>query len=141
MAVEIGRRYMATIESHRLRSIADKLVVEIVASTEDGAVTPLVWLTEKAAGVARAQLRVCGFDVDKLDTWELQENPSLLAGNLIPVEIEEYNNKIQARIPTSDAPGKKAVASMTAALRKAKRDGEPPVSAQKSAASADDVPF
>ncbi len=141
MSLDIGRRYLATIRSHRLRTLGDKAAVEIVADTEDGPAIPLIWLTEKAAGMARAQLRVCGFDVDARDMWELDDNHELLSGNMIPVDIEEYNGKAQARIPTSDTPTKKAISVVQTALRAAKKDNEKPIETQRATATAEDIPF
>lgn len=146
MGVEIGRTYQGLILRNGIKTLgpneAVEIIIEIPDEGEEG--TALIFLTEKSMPIARQQLRICGFDPDAMDLQLLMENPRLLAGKPIPVEIEEYKNRAQWRIPTSSAPNKKRVSVLAQQLRAAKKDGEDPIAAVNAAAgeaSADDMPF
>lgn len=84
----------------------------------------VVWLTEKSMPMARAQLKLIGFDPDRQSMDELDEKPKLLAGRKCPVRIveDDYNGKLRkkAEIPTGAGRVAKAkLASLTQGLRAA----------------------
>lgn len=122
-----------TITEHSLRTIADKPVVQIRLDVDGDMVNANIWLTERAMGIARQQLKRCGFDVDSQDLELLQTDPTLLAGNKVPLNIEDYKGQLQAKIRTQEAPPKKQIRALQEQLR-----------AKGSGAGADDdedIPF
>ena len=122
------------IKSHSLRVIGDKDAVSVQVETEYGAQTQvLIFLTDKSMGIARTQLKACGFDVDKYDIDALDDDQTMLAGNKIPLIIEEYNGKIRAGINLNRSVDKDKRPSITKKLRDAKKTQVAPAE--------DDIPF
>lgn len=94
-------------------------------------ITAKVFLTEKAAGMARKSLALCGFDIDKQHLSDLRNN-GLLAGRPVKLSIDEDPKYgIQANIFLGELTEKK-VDDLTKALRSAKSDK--PAKKEKSAA-------
>lgn len=133
MALEIGS-YKVQITSNTVGTFGDKDAVVLnfeTAAGDSGRV--LIYLTPKAMNIARASLKIAGFDVDSSDITELIDKPDLLQGNEIPVLVEEYNGKVRAQIVLNSRPEKAKLSRLTDALRKAKkRDAE---------VADDDIPF
>jgi hypothetical protein len=140
-------KHMATIREHRLSEIAGKEVVKIDCTTEAGDETQvLVWLTEKAMGIARHQLRLCGHDIDKRGLEDLHAEPYLLAGNVISILVEDWKGQLRAQIQTNSEPSKKRLAELTQQLRACKKSNEPEIPAQTEAGppmldAGGDLPF
>lgn len=59
---------------------------------EDEKHSKRIYLTEAAMGIARAQLKAMGFDVDHQSLSELDQNPVLLAGNECEVEFGPWES-------------------------------------------------
>ena len=134
-------KHMATIREHRLSELAGKEVVRIDCTTEAGDETQvLVWLTEKAMGMARHQLRLCGHDIDKRGLEDLHAEPFLLAGHVVPILVEDYKGNLRAQIQVNSEPTKKRMIELTQQLRACKKDGEESVVAFV-APPANDTPF
>jgi len=128
MSVEIGDTFKAKIQSHSIREIGDKEAVIFVLESPGGDFgQAAVWISEKAMGMARKQLRLAGFDVDKHELSILAEDRTFLAGNFVPIVVDEYKEKPQWRIDMDNVPPKGKLSKLTAALRAAKQDGETPV--------------
>lgn len=125
MALRIGK-HAATIVTHSLRNIGDKEAVSFMCRTEgdDDQFEVLIWLTEKAMGIARASLKLCGFSVDDADLWDLQGNQTLLAGNRINVLAEEWNGRMRAQILLQSEPTQKRAKEIQTQLRAVKKDTE-----------------
>lgn len=89
--------------------------------------------TKTAIRMARATLRLCGFDPDTQDVTALDENPHLLKGNKIPVRVsqKEYQGKFYDNYDIALPRGvdKKQASALTSALRAAKSKDETPMSA------------
>jgi len=118
------------IREHRLSEINGKEVVKLDGPTEEGDETQcMIWLTEKAMGIARAQLRLCGFDIDKQNLSVLQDEPFLLAGKTVPIITEDFKGNLRSTIMLNSAPGKKRCHELTTMLRAAKKHDEQAVSA------------
>jgi hypothetical protein len=138
MALEIGRT-TATIEGNAILMRGDKETVSLILTTASGdSIRATVWLTPKAMGMARGQLKVCGYDVDKQSLCELDADPNLLAGKTIPIEIEEYAGTLQAKVCTSEAPSNKRMKELDKALRDVKKDRAP---INQSSDGDEDIPF
>ena len=112
---------------------------------EGEAVTAKIFLTEKAAGMARKSLSVCGFDIDKTHLSELSK-PGLLAGNKVKLSFEEHAQYgLQANIFLGELTEKK-VDALTKALRSAKggddkkKPGKSPKKVVEEATGGDDMP-
>ena len=68
--------------------------VVITVELSDGSqVRPAIWMTERAAGMARQALKACGFDVDLRDLSDLDREPSPLVGNRVRVRVKEDDYK------------------------------------------------
>lgn len=97
--------------------------------------------TQTAIRMARQALRLCGFDPDAREVSDLDDVPTLLAGNEVPVRVSEreYNGRFYTNydiaLPRSGV-GKDRAKSLTSALRAAKANDEAPVSAPSKAAPA-----
>jgi hypothetical protein len=129
------------ILSHRTKMLGDKIAVSIQCETPSGEkCEALIFLTEKAMNMARRSLKVCGFDVDAHLLEEIDTNPTLLAGNLVPLMVDEWNGKIQVKIDLDSRADKGALMSATSKLRAAKKrasdlgDEPPPL-------TDDEIPF
>jgi hypothetical protein len=122
-------KHQATIREHRLSEIGGKEVVRIDCVTEAGDETQvLIWFTEKSMGIARHQLRLCGYDIDKRGLEDLHTEPQLLAGHIIPILVEDWKGQLRAQIQTNSEPSKKRMKELTAQLRACKKDnGEPEI--------------
>lgn len=122
--------YRGTIKRNSIRVTKNGTEYVLIAADVEGFEFPIsVWLTEKAAGMARSQLKACGFDIDKQDLLTLATDPAFLKDREIPVEVfeEEYNGKLQtkARIPTSDGgTSPTRINELQAMLRAAKKKAE-----------------
>lgn len=128
------------IVNNSVVELAGKPAVKLIVAFSTGAEADvLIWLTEKAAGIARTQLKKCGFMVDDRDLIELSENPNLLSGNKVQIVVDEWNGKFRAQIPLSTAPSKKDMARLSGVLRNAKKkdDEAPPAKAPED----EGVPF
>lgn len=144
MAHQVGDRISAQILSHVIKEMGSKEAIEFTCQVEGGiAVQSLVWLSEKAAGMARQQLRTCGFDVDKQSIVELDDNPTLLSGRSIMLEVKEYNGKPQYQIPTTTTPPKARMRELDSMLRDAKKDAPKSATAAEDseAVAEEDIPF
>ena len=140
-------RYTGTIEENDIRSAGSGtefiyIRVEIEDGPERASMPIQIWLTEKAMGMARAQLRQCGFDVDKDPLASLSESNTLLQGRKVPVELyeEEWKGRMQmkAKIVTAGV-SKKRIGALEKMLRD--KGGDEPVSAVAAEEPVDDIPF
>lgn len=136
MSLEVGK-YTAVIEENDLRSAGTGTEFVYLRVNIAGETMPVqIYLTEKGANYARAQLKACAFDVDHESVSVLLEKPQYLSGRQVPVEVyeEEYKGRLRlkCRITTSSV-SKKRVGALDAMLRGAE--------ATVSAEPEDDLPF
>ena len=127
-------------------------------TTADGEVmTSAIWLTEKAAGIARQQFKRIGFDIDKHPLSRLAEYlKAKRPTTMVTVESYEVRDSLLYRgvIEVGSAGGglpKEALDTFTRFMRSAKKDNEEPVAEAKSApqraappksdVNFDDIPF
>jgi len=113
---------------------------KIICEHWDGPLTSKVYITAAAMGIARAKLKAVGFDIDQRQLEELDENPDLLAGTPVQVEVSEevYNNKPYTKceiVTDFGKPDKPKMAALTEQLRKAKGAEGGPAKAAPSKAS------
>lgn len=105
-----------------------QIMVGCVFDDGEAGIKYLGGTSEKAIAIMRKSLKAMGFDVDKRDLSELQENPSLLDGNEVIAVVEEnvWNGRTTNQIAWINAIPKKAppaaLSRLTAALRNAKND-------------------
>jgi len=144
----------AKIISHKFGTTRAKGTpyLEIEAELNTGHRVPIkVWMSEKAMGMARRALKLCGFDPDANSLEALENNPRLLANVRIPlidVEVHETYGA-QGSISFDQKVDQGVLRSITEGLRKAKKADvdEPDVSPRDAASSAgadvgdDDIPF
>jgi len=115
----------ATILRSSLRTVNDKVVVALSCITDyEEPCEVLIYLTERSMGIARAQLRTCGFDVDLYDLERLDDNPSPIATHVVPLFVEEFGGKLRAQIEIPRKPPKGLVRQLQVGLRAAKQNGE-----------------
>lgn len=91
-----------------------------------------VWMSRKALPMARRALKLCGFDPDQHELEDLQRNPRLLTGCVIPqvdVEINDYGPV--GSIPLRQKVDENLLAAMTKAIREVKQSDEPAVNRMK----------
>lgn len=126
--------YKASIISHGLATTpGGSEYIAIRLGVEGEEIVAKIWLTEKSYGMARRQLKMCGFDIDAMDLSELHANKELLAGNVVPIEVkDEGKYGLQANIATATPVSKDRMGAITARLRSAKKKGDP---------EAEEVPF
>ena len=126
-------RHVGKIEENDIKSAGTGTEYVFLRVLVEGASMPIqIWLTEKAMGMARAQLAACGFTIGKDKLLALSEDRTFLAGRDVPVEIyeEEYKGRLQtkARIVTGDV-SKKRISQIEKMLTNA------------AAEELDDIPF
>lgn len=116
--------------------------VNVVFDVDGEQIPAQIWITDKAMGMARQKLRKCGFDVDKCNLRELEDNHELLAGNAVDLDItdEEFNGqtRLKCEIVTRSVPDKKRCDQLTQALRNVKCAEVVPAGEQ---VSDEDIPF
>lgn len=143
--IEAGCIYNAQVVSHELGTISTQKgetdIVRFMLDVEGDQHPAVIWLTPKAMGIARAQLKKCGFDIDARLLTDLEDNRALLAGNIVPVEVEEYKGKLQVRILAREPIKRDRFDALTESLRAAKQLGEEPVSESHNVVADDDIPF
>lgn len=91
----------ATIVSHSVYTKENGTVdvsVKVEFAPQDS-LTAHIYITEKSKGMARAALKKCGFDPDEQDVWDLDDRPTLLAGNKVQVDVfdDDYNGKTRRK--------------------------------------------
>lgn len=108
-----------------------------LAFSDNSEMTAHVYITEKSKGMARQALKKCGFDPDKQDVWDLDENNLLLNGKDVQVDVfmDEYQGKrrLKAEIVIERVkPDANTMKKATLLLRDAKsKDEESSEGAQK----------
>jgi len=118
--IDVGQ-YQAVIQSNTLAQIAGKEAVRLTCTVGNDEIDVLIWLTEAAAGIARACLKTCGFKVDEQPLSDLIDRPDLLKGKEIPILVEEWNGRLRAQIVLNATPTKKRVLEIEKTLRDVKK--------------------
>jgi hypothetical protein len=132
----------ATIRANRVRMLGDKIAVSLQCETADGdAVEVLVFVTEKSAGMARRQLKIAGFDIDANDLGALDRDRQMLSGNRVPLMIDEYKGKPQAKIDMDGSAPASALMSATGLLRNAKGSAKSGNIEEPPPVGDDEIPF
>lgn len=137
MSLSIGV-YDAEIVSTGLGSTnKDSAYVSVLCRIEDDQISAKIWLTEKSMGMAKKALKLCGFDIEKQELSALRDDPFVLAGKSIKVEItEDPKYGMQANVLLSDLSDAK-IKKLTQSLRKSKADG----GEAGSSGDGDNIPF
>jgi hypothetical protein len=140
-----GEKVSAKIVKTLVREIGQNDAVEVRAELASGEIVgALIFLTRAAANMARSQLKACGFDVDTQSLATLMVEETLLAGNFIDLESEDYNGKIQWKIRTAKPVPEARLFDHDAMLRSAKnRDAVAvgPIGDEPPPIADDDIPF
>lgn len=126
------------IVDHVFRTINEKEILDITFDVDGEPIGGAIWFTDKSMSMARGQLKVCGFDSSKESLATLDANPKHLSGRKVPIEIEDYNGRLQAKVITSEGPTKKRLAELDKALRSVKKDT---TTLHASSEGDDDIPF
>ena len=121
--------YKATVKSTSLRVINDKTVVQVCCVVGEESCDVLIFITEKSLGIARASLKACGFNIDTTDLSALDQFPSPIEGNEVPIYVEDYNGKLRANVELNRKPEPGTLADLTKSLRDVKKK------------TGDDLPF
>lgn len=142
------------ILSNTVKDINAKVAVSLSVEADGDATEVLIFITDKSMGIARRQLKLCGFNVDTQELEELEDSPKLLAGREIPLVVDYYKGKLQAQIDTNVKPERTAMQAAMAGLRSAKKsgfgepapepggdDGPPPPTDEHAPPQGDDIPF
>ncbi len=123
--MQAGQMYRAEIVTHMIVKAGTKDAVRLLCRTdEDENVEVMIWLSDKAMGMARQGLKMCGFSVDTTEFEALNEDPPMLAGNAVTLMAEEFNGKVNAKILLQETPSKSRLLELQAGLRAAKKEGE-----------------
>jgi hypothetical protein len=102
-----------------------------------------IWLTDKAMGMARQQLRLLGLDPDTIDLNDLIDKPNMLTGVKADVMVEhDEQYGVQASLVMNRV-DKTRAKSLTQRLRaaKSKKDDTPPKIPATAAAGGDSGPI
>lgn len=118
-------KYEVEILENGVRNLGGKTAVSLIVADERGDEGEvLIFVTPKSAKMARAQLKVCGFNVDNYPIEVLDSEKDLLKGHRIPVIAETYNGRVSIKVNMQGPPPKSAMESATAMLREAKKGEE-----------------
>ena len=130
--------YIGRIVEHTMTVINNKVAIRVLFEVDscDDTIDALIWLTEKGFGMARASLKVCGFDVDKESLSLLEDNPTYLAGKTVPIVVEEYNGRMRASIVLNAKPTKTQIEKIEKGLREVKKSSSPSPSPEE-----EELPF
>lgn len=118
--LEIGP-HEGHIVSHRTRMVGDKTAVSLAVTVGREQAEALVFITDKAMGMARRALKLCGFDCDKDDLILLDVQPTKLAGNKVPLVVEMYNGRKQLKVDLDGRADKATLSDLTKKLREVKK--------------------
>jgi hypothetical protein len=89
---------------------------------EDQTIYTRIYITKAAAGIARAKLRKCGFDLDTQKLSEIEDNDVLLLGHEVDVMLVKNGQYMNADIPTKKPKiGAEALGAAQAMLDSAKK--------------------
>lgn len=122
MALTMGV-HEVEILTHGLEKLGDKPCIRFSCVTvEDDPVDFMVWLTDAAMNMARASLKMCGFDVDKFNITVLDTDPTMLRGKRVTVIVEDFNGRLRANLKLNTKPNKKELLSIQGKLRAAKKE-------------------
>lgn len=144
--LELGP-HKGVIVAHRSKMIGDKLAIVVRCDVNGETADATIYMTEKALGMSRRALKVCGFDIDKNDLSMLDIKPTLLAGNPVPLMVDEWNGKTQIKIDIDGRAEKAALEAMTKQLRAVKKSNNATAGAAASGGGAEaaedfgDIPF
>lgn len=120
-------RHTVTIQRNTIATLGKNPAVVLTCDSEHGElVEVLIWLSEKTIknGMVRGSLKVAGFDPDTLPMSALVDQPELLAGNELPIKVEPYEGKMQARVDLNVPPPANVLADLDAALKKAHEEAD-----------------
>jgi hypothetical protein len=110
-----------TIVSHRSKMLGDKPGIAILCDVGGESAEAVIFLSDKAMGIARRALKQCGFDVDAQPLSMLDSNPTLLAGKKVALLVDEWNGKTQVKIDVDSRASTKMLDAMTAKIRAVKK--------------------
>lgn len=89
---------------------------------EEATLYTRIYITPKAAGIARAKFRKCGFDLDNGNLQDIEDNADLLAGNEVDVMLVKNGQYMNADIPTQKPKvGREALEAAQGMLDSAKK--------------------
>lgn len=98
-----------------------------------------VYITPRSAGIARQALKKCGLDINKEGALGmLDDDPNLLAGNEVLVDVVQNGNYLNVVIPTERERVPKAKLSEADKLLKTAKKGD---DAGDDGPPPDDIPF
>lgn len=136
MSIEYGK-HNAEICGHGLAMINDKLAVRISFDFGGESMDAMLFVTENSGHIAKAQLFRCGFDSDKTTLDTLAEQPMLLAGRRVDVNVKDYQGRQQVNILVDNPPTPELIARAQAILR---GTTEPKAAVAAGVADDDDMP-
>lgn len=97
--IEIGKYTATILENSIATSNGGSTYVGLLVKIGEDMTDIKIYLTPKAikSGFSQRQLLKCGFDCDKQNLADLEDNPKKLAGIEIPVTISEneYNGRTE----------------------------------------------
>jgi hypothetical protein len=106
------------------------LAVTVAIFSDDGfgeeEIIGKIWFSDKAMGMARAQLRALGFDPDSQDPAEIGFSISLVGNETeVILEEQEYNGRRELKVArfgkAAPPPSKEALQALGTKLRSAKK--------------------
>lgn len=119
-----------TVESHGITVKGDTVTINFrfkFLNGEIGNKDFYPFSSEKSNEITRKAIRAMGFDIDRQDIEDLQNNQVLLAGVKVraTVEEQEYKGQVNNRItwinPIKVPPSKEVMKALTLRLRAAKK--------------------
>jgi hypothetical protein len=124
--VTLGSQTARVLKNYVAVDDKGQIYVNLKFSLADESSPPMwsrIYITEKSAGIARAKLKKCGFDMDAQTLTDIEDNDELLAGNEVAVNVVENGKYFNLEIPT-DRPkvAKSALQRATEQLRAAKKN-------------------
>mgnify|MGYP001610201559 CR=1 FL=1 len=116
--------------------------VKCLTQPEGEEVTAKIWITEKAAGMARRAFKQCGFDLATRSLQELVDDPGLLKGNSVLCDIfDDGVYGLKCEIVLSMPPAKETLAGLDAMLKAAKKTKAADVGPVYDPDRPDSIPF
>ncbi len=94
--MKLGRQLVTIVGNYVTDTRSQTPLVELDCRDEAGDPVYIpIYITPAAANMSKKALKVCGFDMETRSLKELDENPELLKGRQIPVNVfeEEYQGK------------------------------------------------
>ena len=134
MSIQTGKQSATILKNWVCVDPKAQMYINLKLSVEGGELYTRIYITPKSAGIARAALKKCGFqlndDCNNLDDLDMKEDH--LSGNVVEVDVTENGKYMNAQIVVARERAPKSAMEAAKAMLKNAKGGD---------AADEDIPF